>query len=725
MAIVHECCLAKLGSRIALDFRPRDRMIRYSAIGQFFDIPMDVAVGVRMGDQVRTLPFTKRHPHFETTEQELRLTSVTFRGESRELGVRLVACFRAPYYPYDEKLSVAPFFEVDLAVERLVPRSNDPAKIAQPIQGEVFFEIKAPQMRITTTPRSIRMSYEIQATHRFLKEKYLAMSPKEAVKEFRCRDMISSSKRLSGSKFRIPGNQWRTDAMRIFWAGHTSKPVLVVKGKFLTFKYSKWFKSAAEVIAFARKAREDYLEKCALIDSILEMSSLGKLKRDLLAFSFQGWMANTWWCVYPDGRDWFSCWEGSCHYHSTVDVEYNAAWVNLLLWPELLEMTIRQWHGYVKEGGIMSHDTGDSFMASGQFYRHDMPVEENTNFILLTYALWRFTGRKRVIRENFSVVKTLAEYIINADKTGNGFPNVGTANTVDDATPAVQSAGEQVYLGIKSYCALTAAAIMARELGNTAFAQIAENLCRKIRRTLDRDGWCGDHYGVTLLPEGSEAVDMLSKQKHRVQGASAYSLYTANGALYLLATDTELGLNRKRLRKDIQSALIASKTEYGCTHSSADKGNVWISQNVWRDLVAAHLGIDLVDMAERYWAFELFENTQGRGACFIDTYGWNYLRYYPRGAVTFGLLYALGGVRTDMPARKLVLRPVRVPCRIPLLGFADWKRGRIPWVEFGAGNGKTTYNITNEKCLHGIKVSLRPPESIPGRESPEQADTIA
>ena len=470
------------------------------------------------------------------------------------------------------------------------------------------------------------------------------------------------------------------------------------------------------MIAFARESREEYLKKCALVDSILEESSLGKLKRDLLAFSFQGWMANTWWCLYPGGRDWFSCWEGSCHYHSTVDVEYNAAWVNLLLWPELLEMTIRQWHGYVKEGGIMSHDTGDSFLASGQFYRHDMPVEENTNFILLTYALWRFTGRKRVIRENFPVVKTLTEYIINADNTGNGFPNIGTANTVDDATPAVQSAGEQVYLGVKSYCAARAASIMAREMGEEALANRAEKLCRLIRRTLDRDGWCGNHYGVTLLTEGSEAVDMLSREKQRIEGASAYSLYTANGALFLLATGTKLGLNDDRLKKDIQSTVLASKTEYGCTHSSADKGNVWISQNVWRDLVAAYLGIDLVEMTDRYWAFELFENTQGRGACFVDTYGWNYLRYYPRGAVTFGILYALGGVQVDRPGRKLVLRPVRVPCRIPLLGFADWKAGRIPWVEFSLRNGNITHTITNKQCLRGTEVSLRMPESVYGRD---------
>ena len=717
MAILHECCLSKLGSRLALNFRPRDHAIFYSAVGQFFDLPMDVAIGVRVGDRVRTLPFTKRHAHFETTEQELRLTSVTFRGESRELGIRLVACFRAPYYPYDEKLSIAPFFEIDLAVERLVPRMNDPQKIAQPIEGEIFFEIEAPHMRISRTSRSLRLSYEIQATHRFLKEKYLAMSPKEAVKQFSCRDVISGNKRLSGNRFKIPANRWRVEVMQVFWAGYISRPVLVAKGQFLRFKYTKWFKNAGEVIAFAGKAREEYLKKCALMDSILDMSSIGKLKRDLLAFSFQGWMANTWWCLYPDGRDWFSCWEGSCHYHSTVDVEYNAAWVNLLLWPELLELTIRQWRGYVKEGGYMSHDTGDSFLASGQFYRHDMPVEENTNFILLTYALWKFTGRKRVIRENFPVIRTLAEYIVNADTTGNGFPNIGTANTIDDATPAVQSAGEQVYLGVKAYCAAKAAAAMARDLGEEPLALRAEKLCKRIRTTLHRHGWRGDHYGVTLLPEGSEAVDMLSREKHRLRGASAYSLYTANGTLYLLATDTQLALDPERLKKDIQSALIASKTEYGCTHSSADKGNVWISQNVWRDLVAAYLGIDLTEMADRYWAFELFENTQGRGACFVDTYGWNFLRYYPRGAVTFGLLYALGGVRTDRPGRKLALRPLRIPCRIPILGFADWKGGRIPWAEFSMKDGQVACEITNRQCLHGVKVAVEPPDSTPGRES--------
>jgi len=346
-----------------------------------------------------------------------------------------------------------------------------------------------------------------------------------------------------------------------------------------------------------------------------------------------------------------------------------------------------------------------------------MPVEENTNFILLTYALWKFTGRKRILRENFSTIKQLTDYLIHADKTGNGFPNVGTANTIDDATPAVQSAGEQVYLGVKTYCAANAAALMAKEMGEEALATEAEKLCRLIKRTLDRDGWRGDHYGVTLLPEGAEAVDMLSKKKQRLEGAAAYSIYTANGTLYLLATMTRLGLNEDRLRKDVLSALPASLTEYGCTHSSADKGNVWISQNVWRDLVAAYLGVDVLDMAERYWAFQLFENAQGRGGCFVDTYGWNYLRYYPRGAVTFGLLYAMGGVRVDRPNRKLALQPIRVPSRIPLLSFADWKRKRIPWVEFTIKNGRIRHSISHATCLRGMKIHFELPSSEPALDS--------
>ena len=77
----------------------------------------------------------------------------------------------------------------------------------------------------------------------------------------------------------------------------------------------------------------------------------------------------------------------------------------------------------------------------------------------------------------------------------------------------------------------------------------------------------------------------------------------------MLLTNTDVDINYEKIKTDIHNSYKNTLTEYGYTHTSVDKSNIWISQNLWRDFVAAYFGIDLLDLTDRYWQFELFENT--------------------------------------------------------------------------------------------------------------------
>ncbi|MDB5085532.1 MAG: hypothetical protein JWN30_2418, partial [Bacilli bacterium] len=66
---------------------------------------------------------------------------------------------------------------------------------------------------------------------------------------------------------------------------------------------------------------------------------------------------------------------------------------------------------------------------------------------------------------------------------------------------------------------------------------------------------------------------------------------------------------------------------------------------------------------------------------FVDASPQAHLNYYPRGVVSIWLPYALGGVQIDKANRKISFNPVRVPCWIPLLTFADWSNGILPWAD--------------------------------------------
>ncbi len=119
--------------------------------------------------------------------------------------------------------------------------------------------------------------------------------------------------------------------------------------------------------------------------------------------------------------------------------------------------------------------------------------------------------------------------------------------------------------------------------------------------------------------------------------------------------------------------------EYGDFHSSADHSNLWVSQNLHRDFTAAYLGLDQLDLAERYWAASSCWRTRPRrgpgSACLVDTYGFSHLHYYPRGITSLGLYQALGGARLSKLDGRLVVAPVRVPCRTPLLTSRTGRHG--------------------------------------------------
>ncbi|MBC7257552.1 MAG: hypothetical protein H5T66_15750 [Chloroflexi bacterium] len=138
----------------------------------------------------------------------------------------------------------------------------------------------------------------------------------------------------------------------------------------------------------------------------------------------------------------------------------------------------------------------------------------------------------------------------------------------------------------------------------------------------------------------------------------------------------------ERLRQDIGRAAAETLRMYGSPHTS-EEGNMWVSQNIWRDAAAAYLGIDMIDNVDRYWAMQVFVNQKKRG-CFTDVFNYGSgsisLDYYPRGVAAFALVYALGGVAIDVPARVVSVAALRTPLRIPLASLSDWPNKRLAWL---------------------------------------------
>ncbi len=721
--MLYETILSKLGSRMSLNFRPQAQAVWYSPLGRYYDGPMDLRVGLRVGNEVRCLPFTSRHPHFEEIEQHLTMTSVLYRATWRAKGLRLEAEFISPFYPQDEKLATAPVMYVRLSLHRFGQAPLDTWVDEAEVLCEMTWDAGAAGVT------ALKERVEGNTLHRVMQidlarteigtQAFFAPSLEPPEMRLACEDLLQAEgpglqTGLDGFRFRMKADDepaWLT------WACHTPDPILEVLGEKTAFKYTQFFCSVREILAYATKHREQILTRTRFFDSLFQAATLTAAERDLHAFGFQSYLANTWWTVRPDGRDWYSVWEGCCLYHSTVDVEYNMAPFYLLFWPRLLELEIDAWADFALSrpdvaGKYLSHDLGVRHQVSAQAYPHAMEIEENCNYLLMLFGLWRVTGDDAAVRRHWALVRDFVTFLQDADKSGNGFPQVGVANTIDDASPAVQFSHEQTYLAVKTAAACRAVAVMAAHLGEADFAACCEASVAKIDATLQSEAWLGDHYAVCIDQGLTEVADpwnpgrVLTSEvldnEGRIRGWDAYSLYTSLGLLTLQMTGTALPLSDPgRLRQDLLRAAEQSRGPYGCFHSSADHSNEWISMNLHRDFVAAYLGLDLITPhTGLYWNFEVHNNSAtGRGGCFADTYGGNFLHYYPRGLTSIGMLAALGGVQLDRVSGFFRVAPVRLPLRLALVQLADWQAMRVPWLTAEIAAEGTEIEISEQDLL--------------------------
>lgn len=721
MGLLQEAQIGRLGSRFSLNFRPRERAVYLSPMGRFYDQRADMGIGLRLGDETHILPFAsweEAHP-FTHIDQEFLLEGLAYTVRDDRLGVEFTCRIHSPFYPRDRKISSAPFFYIDLSVRSFIHGRSR----FEPVEGEWLFGLSGAQFGEGEELVLKTVSTVDQSCWYFGGER-----PDHARSEFsegtfegevRVRPLTDGWKAIPFfanvclTKPFVISSPHEVVEESLVIAGYQPGAVIEAWQETCPFLYTKDFQDIEAVFAFARDGRDELLRKTAVFADTVNRASLGEAARSFIACGFQNYLVNTWWVENSRNEDWFFVWEGWCAFHSTLDVEYNNAWFPLLYWPELLERQLHVWFKSLRPEGYPMHDVGVLLKVERQAYPHDMPVEESCNLILLSYALWRFQADE-TWRRYMPELRRVVSYLIESDTTGNGYPNRGVSNTIDDAAATVQYAREQTYLAVKVWSALEAFKAMAAddaEAGRAALRELGgsiELMIGRIQKTLETQAWLGDHYAVCLPQEADGLVDVWTGrpvEASDLAGWDAYSLYTANGLLYLLATGMKPDFNYDRLRIDLLNALEKSLTPYGASHSSRDRSNVWLSQNVWRDQVAGYLGIDLLHMTERYWRFLERENVQGRGGCFVDTYGWNWLSYYPRGIVAFGLLASSAGMQVDALARTIALDPVRTPCRLPLLPLADWERGEIPWFECRNEDGAIVWH-TEGPLPEGWRIEL-------------------
>jgi len=720
--------VAAMGSRLAIIFDPVEHRILYPRYGPFDEIVADLAIGIRSKTgKTYALPFTARYDHFEFVEQTDTMNSITYAGYAPDLGIKLVVRFTSPFYPRDEKTSTAPILLVDLTVERLEHYRWQKVATEGERVGEIFFEIESPKFETWHEGPQVKIAFHSQPSER----RDSPEAPRGApFHTFACEDFIFPHtggvplRADATDKGFVSAFDLRRTAqsrpVQLTWCAFTTDAVLELFGQRYPFKYTEFFETKDDLIRYVVLERFEILCRSSFFDALFQRTGLGKSSEDLVAFAFHSFLLNTWWTRWENGRDWFSVWEGICYFHSTVDVEYNMALLYLAVWPELLERLLEQWTRFEVSGikclgrqrgagaAYLSHDMGSGGRVGDPHYHHPMEVEETCNYLLLAYAHWRWTASESIVTRHYKLIKRLAHFLVMSDTTETGVPDKGVANTIDDAPPALQVGREQVYLGFKTLAALEKSAEIADLNKDRPTARLLRRQAAKARATLDSKGWLVDHYAVTLSSSSAGVVDAWKRKPVRPQdfaGWDAYSIYTANGLLYPHLVGSPVRVNSQRVRSDLINAMAHTQTEYGCSHTSECSDRLWISQNLWRDYVAAYMDLNILNNTDRYWAYQVAAGRNRPITCFFDTVG-NNLCFYPRGIAAIGAFFAACRFQLDRVTGRCRVEPLCDHLDIPLLALARWDIHQVPRLSVHRFNQQRHVKVSYRNCLHGLDFAV-------------------
>jgi len=697
--------LSVLGSRHGLILDPASggaRVIRFDMFDE--GCPVELRAGIRINGQEHLFPFCRGGQKFAFFDQRLTPCTSRFIGIEARHALKVTLTVVTPFRPRDREFSTTPALAIRLEVEKLRGNFRWTPLLEAAERVECFFEVVPQEGHLEPGPAGcLDFCFEsrlVRAAHSD------ASAPANRMQQ---RDRLLSPQVPAGERgfhAEIDLSNAGRSALDIFWCTWTD-PVLEVRGRRCPFVYSTRFENLSAVAEWCRTSGGSIFDNARQVDAIVLDNNLPPSVNRLMAQTLHAWLMNTWW-VDRGGADWFSVWEGSCGFHSTVDVEFTQAPFYLAVWPELLGIELDFWPEFAKAGTatlgergegaeFLSHDCGEMACANGQAYPHEMEVEETANYLILLYAHWRRTGDASIWCRHVKTVERFALFLERCGAEATGVPDAGVANTIDDGSPALQYGREQVYLAVKTLLALQCAAAILESHGDGDRPAALRMRAEFIRSRVEEVGWMGDHYACLMNSDGRGLKNPWTGKDlglEVVPGWDGHHIYTCNGLAPLDMVGFVSPLDVGRLCTDIRNAAKACLREYGCSHSDFEaedyaagglrEGMVgvssrpgWISMNMVRDICAFYRGIDLMDLSERYWDWQLTTNSQGP-ALFFETFGGNNLHFYPRGIAVWGFFDAAAGLVIDRVAgtRSMAggLQGVDVPCLLE----ADWLRGTAP-----------------------------------------------
>jgi hypothetical protein len=703
--------LPRFGARAYLELRAPFGDATFSPLGKFREPPSPFVAGFVIGGKFHALPFggPYRGP-LPFTAITSRRTATRLRYEVEADDFRGAISFHAPFDPGDLQGSTLPAIEIEFEVLEWKGEGESATVEAQLI---VFTPPGMPRehRRDGFTGVSLERADGARVVSRGL---FVSTADEAAGAGtlLRPRGLELRAKLAAGGRVAAQFVQ------------HVEGPLLEVSGVPHRAAYAVDFGSIVDCAAAVFARRDALAEGSRLFDSLVEDAVLPEGLADVLRVALPSFLLNTVATASASGDRFFSCLEGYCRFHATVDVDFNAAPFYLWFAPHLLRSLLERWAACVTDD-VVCHDLGSDDVVGVQKYPHAMPIEENTNFVLLAHLLWTHDGDDEFAASLAPLIERLLARVRACDVDRDFLPEEGVANTIDDGSAAVQYSRDQTYLAVKIAAAHRAGAELV-ELAGGDGAELLEHAA-SIAAALEERSWRGTHYALTADPATAGLVNPWTRGKgdradvvpeaaaeampdgELLFGADSPHGLAALGSFFALRTLREPPIPAQRLAADLTHAMPRIARDEVLAHAEHEM-NGWVSLALLRDATALMLGIDASANAKRYAALQRSRNRLDDvvdWAGFCDSPYNRYLSYYPRGVAALSLVEGLAGMRLDRRARRLVLEPAVAPLRVPLGPLADWKARRVPWLDVRRNeDGEVIAELSEESLLAGYEVTL-------------------
>lgn len=679
--------ISAFGSRIGIGVHPGEKTAYLMRNTLFPGIPMALEIGVRVGGHEYILPLTKSGEDFCFLEQEMTPTTLTLTGIDDYSTLSVQFTLSSLFRPQDVRFSTTPAVYADVRVKRLKTRYRWKNLDTGRVDGELFVRFDHRVFDITQAEQGYYLDYDYEYGRARTDDGRGAV-----MHTTHAHDLISVIDGKAAADgiilpFSLEVGEYGGH-IRFAWCAYDAS-ILQVDGKFADYKYKQYFSSVEDVGNWCRENWQEIEENSRRVDGIFGAHNLSPDFSHLSAQALHAWLPNTWYCVH-DGHDWYSCWEGGGYFQSSIDVEYSQAPFYLSVWPQLLEMELEEWAEHTRDGAdvlgeagidtrFMAHDMGQYCDCNGQRLWIDQELEETTNYLLMAHAVWKRTGSRKIL-EKAALIRQLMDFILATDTHGDGIPGYACHTTLDDACLPLRTGKRLTYIAVKAAMACQVGTQMLEAAG-AADTAVYRAFTTRALNTIEQNGWKNDHY-ITCFTS--------------MEGADESSIYTENGCLLPAMVGESIPLDTQRVMQDIRTSVRETLCRYGCRHAAYTDREIlkesvhgayfnapyvgWISMNETRDCAAMYAGVDLSDMAGRYWDWESTVNSR-EYVLFLDTFYGNSLMFYPRGLAIFGYYEAILRYFCNRADGKRGIDPLRADLRVPILFEADWQCGTVPIVE--------------------------------------------